>query len=100
MESSENVIGDDPLAHLQSQYAQLIIKAGVNLQPEQGLSVRAELEHAPFVRRLVAAAYQAGAKYVYVQWDDDPINGRVCSTPRRNPLSMCRPLMRTPAPDA
>ncbi len=72
MESSQNTPVDDRLAHLQSQYAQLIIKSGVNLQPGQGLSVRAELEHAPFVRQLVAAAYQAGAKHVFVQWDDDP----------------------------
>lgn len=57
---------------LQERYAELIIRAGINLQPGQGVSLRAELEHAPFVRRLVRAAYRAGAKYVAVQWDDDP----------------------------
>ncbi len=60
------------LEALQLQYAELIIKAGVNLQVGQGLSVRAELEHAAFVRVLVGAAYRAGAKFVAVQWDDDP----------------------------
>ena len=72
MESSDSTLVGGALEELQEKYADLIIGAGVNLQPGQGLSVRAELEHAPFVRRLVGAAYRAGAKYVAVQWDDDP----------------------------
>lgn len=54
-------------------YAALVIGVGVNLQPGQCLDVRAELEHAEFVRALVAAAYRAGAKLVVVQWADDPV---------------------------
>lgn len=53
-------------------YADLLIGTGVNLQPQQGLLVRAELAHAPFVREVVAAAYRAGATYVHVEWMDTP----------------------------
>ena len=53
-------------------YADLLIRTGVNLQPEQGLQVRAELGHAPFVREVVAAAYAAGASYVHIEWTDTP----------------------------
>lgn len=53
-------------------YAELLIRTGVNLQPHQGLWLNAQLGHAPFVRELVAGAYQAGASYVYVDWGDAP----------------------------
>jgi aminopeptidase len=58
-------------AHIQT-YADLLIRTGVNLQPRQGLLVRAELGHAPFVRQIIAAAYKAGAGYVHVEWVDAP----------------------------
>ena len=53
-------------------YAELLIRTGVNLQPNQSLVVRAELAHAEFVRHVVAAAYRAGAAYVQVDWADIP----------------------------
>jgi aminopeptidase len=55
----------------QDLYADLLIKIGINLQPGQRLVIRSELEHADFTRRVVGAAYRAGAQYVSVQWDDD-----------------------------
>lgn len=55
-----------------ARYAELLIRTGVNLQPHQGLLVRAELGHAPLVRAVVASAYQAGASYVHVEWVDQP----------------------------
>ena len=57
---------------LQKKYADLLIAIGVNLQPDQPLLVTAELAHAEFVRDVVAVAYQAGARYVEVQWLDTP----------------------------
>ena len=54
----------------QHKYATLLIEIGVNLQPGQCLAIAAELAHAEMVRLLVAAAYDAGAKYVEVQWLD------------------------------
>ncbi len=54
------------------RYAELIVRSGVNLQPGQSLRIGAELEHAPFVRLVVAAAYKAGARYVHIDWADAP----------------------------
>jgi len=53
------------------KYAELIIKVGVNIQPEQQLVLRAPIEAAPLARKLAAEAYKAGAKYVNVFYGDD-----------------------------
>lgn len=60
------------LAELQQRYAELLIRTGINLQPGQGLLIRAELGHAELVRLAIAAAYDAGASYVHVDWFDEP----------------------------
>lgn len=54
----------------QELYADLIIKIGINLQPGQSVRIGAELAHADFARILTAKAYQAGARYVHVEWTD------------------------------
>ncbi len=72
METNIQSAAEGSLEAQQEIYADLLIRVGVNLQPGQGLTLRAELEHAPFVRRVVGAAYRAGARYVALQWDDDP----------------------------
>ncbi|WP_274654797.1 aminopeptidase [Paenibacillus humicola] len=55
------------------KYAALAVQVGVNVQPEQNLVVLATLEAAPFVRLVVKKAYEAGAKNVYVEWNDDEV---------------------------
>ncbi|MED4584828.1 aminopeptidase [Brevibacillus choshinensis] len=55
------------------KYAELVIKVGVNLQPGQVLYLGAPLECAEFVRIIVRKAYEAGATYVQVVWDDDAV---------------------------
>lgn len=55
------------------KYAELVIKVGVNIQPGQVLIVQAPLETVDFTRLVVAKAYDAGAKYVQVDWDDERI---------------------------
>ncbi|MDR9855110.1 aminopeptidase [Paenibacillus sp. VCA1] len=55
------------------KYAELVVKVGVNIQPGQVLLVQAPLETADFTRHVVAKAYDAGAKYVQVDWDDEKI---------------------------
>lgn len=60
------------LEHQLSAYADLLIRCGVNLQPGQALRIGAELAHVEFVRLVTAAAYRAGARYVYVDWSDTP----------------------------
>ena len=52
------------------RYARLLIHTGVNLQPGQSLRVRGELVHREFIHRLAAQAYDAGARFVDVEWQD------------------------------
>lgn len=59
--------------HLLEKYAELVIKVGINIQPGQSLMITAPLETAELTRLLVAKAYEAGAKYVHVDWDDEQI---------------------------
>lgn len=55
------------------KYADLALRFGVNLQEDQYLAVYAEVESAPFVRLLVARAFEIGAKDVHIEWTDDEI---------------------------
>jgi len=54
-------------------YADLIVKIGVGLQPGQRLILRTPVEAAPLARLVAASAYQSGARYVEVMWHDDAI---------------------------
>jgi len=53
------------------KYAKLAVKVGVNIQPNQTLLVRSPIECAPFVRKVVKHAYDAGAKNVHIEWSDE-----------------------------
>lgn len=58
------------------KYAELAVKVGVNIQPGQnlviGYGIRQVLpEHLEFARLLVEAGYDAGAKFVQVDWGDE-----------------------------
>jgi aminopeptidase len=50
--------------------ADLTLTLGANLQPDQILTVTAELEHEPLVRELADLAYRRGARFVDVYWFD------------------------------
>jgi aminopeptidase len=56
------------------KYADLAVKVGVNVQKGQTLVVNASLDAAEFIRLVVKKAYEAGAKHVYVNWNDDTVN--------------------------
>ena len=64
------------LAQQKAKYAELIVRAGLNLQPGQRLQIAGSAiagvdpHLAPFVRLIAAAAYRAGAPLVDVIWDD------------------------------
>ena len=58
--------------HLQ-QYAELAVKVGVNVHPGQTLVVNAPITAAHFVRKIVKAAYETGAKLVKVNWSDETV---------------------------
>ncbi len=52
-------------------YARVLLRKGLNLQPGQRLFVRkAPVEAAAFIRILTEVAYQEGARYVALFWED------------------------------
>jgi aminopeptidase len=52
------------------RYAELIVRAGVNVQPGQTVFVDGVLAHAPLIRAIVDAAYAVGARLVDVRYGD------------------------------
>ncbi|ASS75136.1 hypothetical protein CIG75_09185 [Tumebacillus algifaecis] len=56
-----------------TKYAELAVRQGINVQPGQKVIVRAPVDTAPFVRKVVEKAYEAGAHYVAVDWMDDDL---------------------------
>ena len=58
---------------LMKRYAELAVKVGVNLQEGQNVVVQGLVEHAPFVREVVHAAYDAGARWVGVDYGDNHV---------------------------
>ena len=54
-------------------YAELLVRVGVNLQPGQKLMVRANVDDAPLVRKVVDIAYSLGSPFVEVFWSDGPV---------------------------
>ncbi|MEF2967195.1 aminopeptidase [Paenibacillus sp. M1] len=55
------------------KYAELAVKVGVNVQPGQNLIVNATVDSAELVRLIVKQAYEAGARFVKVNWSDDTV---------------------------
>jgi aminopeptidase len=61
------------------KYADLVIKVGLNLRAGQRLIINnastrgVPLHVAPFVREIARTAYQAGARYVDVIWNDEAL---------------------------
>lgn len=55
-------------------YAELVIKIGINLQKGQGLEIVCPTEKRNVAAALAKAGYDAGAKIVRVRWEDEEIN--------------------------
>src|SRR5918912_1309546 len=51
-------------------YARLVVRVGLNLEAGQDVAITAHVEHAPLVRTLARVAYEAGARYVDVLYQD------------------------------
>lgn len=54
-------------------YADIAVKVGVNLQPGQHLLLRADVRTAALARAITRSAYEAGARYVHVFYDDESL---------------------------
>lgn len=55
------------------EYAELIVRKGVNVQKGQEVLIRADLDQPEFVQMVVEAAYRAKAKKVTVEWSYQPL---------------------------
>ncbi|WP_456274789.1 aminopeptidase [Bacillus sp. AK031] len=53
------------------KYAELAVRAGVNLQPNQLLIIHSDIQNAAFARLIQTAAYEAGASNVFIDWSDE-----------------------------
>jgi aminopeptidase len=63
-------------------YARVAVEVGLNLRKGQRLSINASVTTAEYVRRVVRAAYAAGAHDVYIDWHDDDVSlSRVLLSP-------------------
>ncbi len=54
-------------------YAELVVKLGINIQKGQRLTISCPVECADFARLCAAAAYDAGCKEVIMRWNDDEL---------------------------
>jgi aminopeptidase len=52
------------------RYAELVVKVGANVQPDQEVFVFTRVEHRDLARALTRQAYRAGASYVHVLYGD------------------------------
>jgi aminopeptidase len=55
------------------RFADLVVRAGVNVQPGQGVVLRADTAHLEIARAVVRSAYAAGASWVETVWTDGPM---------------------------
>ncbi|MBN2045390.1 MAG: aminopeptidase [Anaerolineales bacterium] len=55
------------------KYAEVVIRIGINVQPGQRVLLMPWTENADFARLLAEEAYKAGASFVDVLWDDEPL---------------------------
>ncbi len=58
---------------LKQEYAELLIKCGLNIQKGQRLSINCPVECADFARLCSKAAYEAGCREVLFKWYDDEL---------------------------
>ena len=57
-----------------ANYAELAVKVGVNIQPNQILFITASTDATEFVRLVTEVAYDAGARQVIVDFSDDVVS--------------------------
>ncbi|MDQ0352326.1 aminopeptidase [Alkalibacillus filiformis] len=53
------------------KYAELAVRAGVNLQKDQLLIIHSDIQNATFARLIQTVAYGAGASNVFIDWTDE-----------------------------
>jgi aminopeptidase len=66
-------MNEEEFSRALQKYADVVVRVGLNLRPEQRLFILAGIHDYPLVRLVTASAYQAGARYVDVVWRDEEI---------------------------
>jgi len=73
------------------RFADLVVRAGVNVQPGQGVVVDTDTAHLEIARAVVEAAYRAGAAWVETNWSDGPMQRSAVDHATVEDLSRTRP---------
>ena len=74
MTDEECRVATEALSEQLDLYANLLVKKGAAIKAGQELVLQSPVERADFARRVVDAAYRAGAGHVTVIWADDAIS--------------------------
>jgi len=80
---------------LLERYARLAVEVGVNLRPGQLLEVNGLVEHAPLVRAIARAGYEAGASYVDARYSDQHVKRALIETGPEEALDLTPPWLLT-----
>ena len=73
------------------RFADLVVRAGVNVQPGQGVVLDADTANLEIARAVVEAAYRAGAAWVETIWSDGPMRRSALDHETVEELSRSRP---------
>jgi aminopeptidase len=68
--TDDTTAATDRAASRLQRYAELVVRVGLNVQPGQRVTVKADIDHAPVARAVVEEAYLAGASAVTVDYAD------------------------------
>jgi aminopeptidase len=77
------------------RFADLVVRAGVNVQPGQGVVLDTDTAHLEIARAVVDAAYRAGAAWVETYWTDGPMQRSAVDHASVEDLSRTRPWALT-----
>lgn len=56
------------------RFARVLVEVGADLRPGEAAVIQAEPKHRELVLRLARACYRAGARYVWVEYEDDALS--------------------------
>src|SRR4051794_36589306 len=73
------------------RFADLVVRAGVNVQPGQGVVISTDTAHLEIARAVVEAAWAAGAAWVEPLWTDGPMQRSAVDHGTVEQLSVNRP---------
>jgi aminopeptidase len=81
-----------PSVRLQ-RFADLVVRAGANVQPGSDVWLRTNIAHLEIARAVIESAYAAGAAWVEVDWADGPIRRSQVTHASIERLTQTRPWM-------